>query len=376
MKTMSLFVILFAAPALLCAQSPAPKAAAPAAKKAAVKKVPAKKADARSAAPAKKAEAGPPAAAKKEADKPAAPAKKEAAEPVAVSTAPVVDPFAEVLEKLKSEDADERRMAAGRLGQFRDPRAAPALLAALSDKSPLVRQSAADSLGLLTWREAVPKLSEMLVKDSEPAVRQQAAISLSYMSDPRAGPALAEALKDENQAVCYAALHTLGVLKYLPAEEQIFALLSSRDTNMRRGAIAALGQMQAKNSGAAVAGALADPEPLVRMEAVRAVGEIGYPEAAPELVKLLDAANQPQLRIESATALSRMGMNDGLPAAYEFIKSPEISIRNQAMNIIVAVGDARSLKFIEEVYTAETDPAKKNMLDFARQRLSVRLNRK
>lgn len=363
MKKMFLFTVLFAVPALLCAQSPAP-AAAPAAKKAAVKKAPAKKTEAKPAAPAKKAEA-----------KPAAAAKKEEVQPVAVSTAPVVDPFAEAIEKLKSADEGERRMAAGRLAQFRDPRAAPALMNALSDKSPQVRQAAADALGLMTWREAIPKLSEMLLKDGEPAVRQQAAIALSYMADQRSGPALAQALDDENQAVRYAALHTLGVLKYLPAEEQVAALLSSKDINMRRSAIAALGQMQARNSGAAVAAALSDPEPPVRLEAVKAVGETGYREAAPELVKLLDAANQPQLRVESALALSKLGMNDGLQTAYEFIKSPEISIRNQAVNVIVAVGDARSLKFMEEISAAETDKAKKGMLDFAIQRLSVRLNR-
>ena len=45
---------------------------------------------------------------------------------------------------------------------------------------------------------------------------------------------------------------------------------------------------------------------------------------------------------------------------------------NQALEGIGAVGDARSLQFIEEIYAAEQNPVTKSMLDFTRQRLQAR----
>jgi hypothetical protein len=49
-----------------------------------------------------------------------------------------------------------------------------------------------------------------------------------------------------------------------------------------------------------------------------------------------------------------------------------MSLKNQALEVIGAVGDARSLQFIEEIYAAEQDPMSKGMLDFTRQRLAAR----
>jgi len=338
MKKLSLTVTLLLAPALfLGAQTPVSK---PAAKK-----------------PAAKA-----------AVKPAAPAAQPAAQP-----APQADPFEAAAAKLKSKDAAERRQGADMIGQSRNPKGAPALLEALSDESPSVRQAAADALGLLTWRPAAPALSQMLLEDKEPSVRQQAAISLSYIMDQSAGPALAKALKDGEPSVRYSALHTLSVLKYAPAEEQIADLLSSKDANMRRGAIAALGQLKASKSGGAIVSALSDEDRFVRTEAIKAIGNIPYEAGAPELVKLLDKEQQPAIRVEAALALSKMGRNDGLLTAYEFLRAPELSVRSQSLTVLGSVGDSRSLQLVEEMIAADPNSADKGMLEYTRQRLLARL---
>lgn len=345
MKTVSVLAAFILAQALtLSAQTTVPK---PAAKKPAAK------------------------AAAKPAPKPAAPA-APAAQPAA-QPAPAQDTFEAAAAKLKSNDAAERRQGAEMIAQSRDSRGAPALMAALGDESPAVRQAAADALGLLTWREASPKLSRMLLEDKDPAVRQQAAISLSYIMDQASGPALVKALKDGEPSVVYSALHTLSVLKYAPAEEQIAGLLDSKDANMRRGAIAALGNLKASKSGAAIVSALSDEDRFVKTEAIKAIGNIPYEAGAPELVKLLDKEQQPAVRVEAALALSKMGRNDGLLTAYEFLRSPELSVRSQSLNVLASVGDSRSLQLIEEMIAAEPNSADKGMLEYTRQRLQVRL---
>ena len=69
-------------------------------------------------------------------------------------------------------------------------------------------------------------------------------------------------------------------------------------------------------------------------------------------------------------ALAKMGFTDGLPAAKEFISSTDLSLKSQALNVIVAARDVDSLARLDALYTAEKDPASREMLDFARQRLA------
>lgn len=347
-------LVLFQA-AALCAQTSGQQAARPAVKKAA--KPAAKKPAVLAATATVKAQ---PVAV------PAA-AKPVPAKPVQVST---VTPFGQAVENLKSQDPYARRQGADVLAQSRDQKAAPYLEKALGDAAPQVRASAADGLCQLVYRPATPRIAELLLKDKDTQVRQQAASSLSYMMDQSAGPALVKALGDEAPGVRYAAANTLGAIHYVQAEEPLIALLS--DEGMRRVAISALGQLQSKKAAPAIFSALSDKDQYTRLEAVRALGSIGDASAAPELKKRLDKAEIPSVRVEAALSLAKLGLQDGLVTAYEFVKSPDMSLKNQALEVIGAVGDARSLQFIEELYAAEQDPMGKSMLDFTRQRLAAR----
>jgi HEAT repeat protein len=364
-KITPLLAALILFPALFAAAQTAPQGAA----KPAVKKMAAKPGAKR---PVKKPGAKPGVAVSTGTIKGAKPAvaQKPAAAAVAQSTAAAGTPFDAALQKLSSKDPSLRRQGADALAQLRDQKAAPALLKALGDEAAPVRASAVDGLCQLAYRLATAKIAGILTADKDAIVRQQAASSLSYMSDPSAGPALVKALRDDAMAVRYAAANTLGAMKYAPAEDDLISLL--KDQSMRRVAISALGQLQSKKAAPAIFSALSDQDKYTRLEAVRALGAIGDKSAAPELEKKLDKAEDPSVRVESALALARMGSNAGLVTSYEFVKSPDISLKNQAMDVIATVGDNRSLQFIEELYNAEKDPVSKGMLDFTRQRLMAR----
>lgn len=348
-KAFAAVFMIFAAPLLLCAQTAPQKAAKPAAKKAAAPAKPA----AKSAQPAAK------------------PAAKPAAQPSAQPSTPVLPPFEMALEKLKSMDASVRRQGADFLGQGRDQKAVPHLVKLLADEAGPVRASAVDGLCQLVHRASVPRISELLTGDKDPLVRQQAAVSLSYMLDQAAGPALVKALKDQSVSVRYAAANTLGAMRYKPAEDQLTDLLD--DVQMRRVAISALGQMQSAKAAPKILKYLADGDKYTRLEAVRALGAIGDKTAAKELEKVLPRSEEPSVRVEAALALAKLGSSEGLVTAYEFVKSPDVSLRNQSLEVIGAVGDKRSLQFIEEILAAEQNPVNRSMLDFTRQRLASRL---
>lgn len=323
---------------------------------------------------AKKAPAAPvknqPAAAPAKAQTSAPAVKPAAAKPAPVVQASTSTPFGSAVENLKSQDQAVRRKGADFLAQSRDQKAVPYLVKALADTYAPVRASAVDGLCQLVSREATPRITELLQNDKDVQVRQQAASSLSYMMDQSAGPALVKALKDDAPGVRYAAANTLGTIRYAQAEDPLIALLA--DDGMRRVAISALGQLQSKKAASAIFAALSDKDQYTRLEAVRALGSIGDASAAPELKKRLDKAETPAVRVEAALALAKLGMQDGLTTAYEFVKSADMSLKNQSLEVIGAVGDARSLQFIEELYAAEQDPMSKGMLDFTRQRLAAR----
>ncbi len=299
----------------------------------------------------------------------AAPKAVPPAAAVLKSTAPA-SPFDEAVEKLGSKDSVLRRQGADLLGASRDQKAGPYLVKALSDETGAVRSSAVDGLCQLVYKQATGNISELLLKDKDVLVRQQAASSLSYMLDASAGPALIKALKDSSNSVRYAAANTLGSMKYAPAEDALMGLLS--EPLMRRVAISALGQLQSVNASSAIFHYLSDADKYTRLEAVRALGAIGDKSSAKEIEKHLGKTEEPSVRVEAALALAKMGSPAGLVTSYEFVKSPDISLKNQALEVVGAVGDARSLQFIEELYNAEKDPVNRSMLDFTRQRLAAR----
>jgi HEAT repeat protein len=74
------------------------------------------------------------------------------------------------------------------------------LIAALKDSDAGVRREAADALGVLDSRRAVPALIEA-VKDADPDVRRHAIDALGEIGDSRALDALTKALKDEDATI-------------------------------------------------------------------------------------------------------------------------------------------------------------------------------
>ena len=97
----------------------------------------------------------------------------------APSSRPSRSVFYQLCDKLKSGDEEQRRVAAFRLGLFKNRQAFPLLYKALQkDPSPAVRGSAAYSLGMLGDQRAVPGLAYAVGNDSSEWVRSAAKSAL------------------------------------------------------------------------------------------------------------------------------------------------------------------------------------------------------
>src|SRR5207249_1865944 len=118
---------------------------------------------------------------------------------------------------LKDPNPELRRTAAQSLGKIARKEAVPALVAALggmeahmavpfltkllADRDAQIRRWAVGALGEIAAPETVAPLSKVLTKDPDPGVRIEAAFRLGKFGGEAARPALTSALKDANADV-------------------------------------------------------------------------------------------------------------------------------------------------------------------------------
>ncbi len=133
-------------------------------------------------------------------------------------------------------------------------RAERVLMSALSDKRPVVRETAAHILGIIGSRSATHELIEAL-RDPVPAVRLQAVKALGRVGDPNAVSALLSALRG--------------------ADEQMGSQIFTSLVQLGHDAVPALVEASSSSSS------------WMRWHCIRALGEIGDIRALPVLVQAL-----------------------------------------------------------------------------------------
>jgi hypothetical protein len=185
--------------------------------------------------------------------------------PPATPAPPATDPEVDRLTgELASSDVATRRKAAQELAS-RGPsaaHAAPALVAALQDRSPDVRLRAAEALGRLgPAADGAPSALAATLRDTDALVAAEAAKALGLLGDEAA-----------------------------PAAAALGAALQHRDTGVRREAARALARLgrSAQPALEALLAALSDKDKTVCAQAARALGRIGAPArgAVPRLTAL------------------------------------------------------------------------------------------
>ncbi len=150
--------------------------------------------------------------------------------------------LASLLVDLESSDSGKWVDAASALGEKRDPAAIEFLLQGFSRQNPLVRDSAAFAVARIAGHaetspevreRTVARLIEML-HDSNPLVRKTAATTLGIMREWAAGEAIMKLLHDPEESVRRTALFVLGfLLRYTPALEEVRRLTRDRSRSVR-----------------------------------------------------------------------------------------------------------------------------------------------
>jgi cyclophilin family peptidyl-prolyl cis-trans isomerase/HEAT repeat protein len=282
---------------------------------------------------------------------------------------------------LQSEpDAEVKQMAAFAMGLIGDPAAAGALIAALSDRDPLIQGRAAEALGMLAHKAATPSVTTMVssfvnagalkgiapddmahpklasaeavrlglyalvrlgsydgiagsVLDAEGRPRSRwwpVAYALQRVNDARAVPALLDLLKGEGQLTRAFAARGLGQLKDPRAAAPLLAIAENagEPTAVRIQAVRGLALMGDANAAAAMRRLIVSPKVdlNLQLEAVTALAQLRSAESVELLIDLV-SAGWSSVRAAALNALARTDVDTFMSAISGLDPDPHWSVR-------------------------------------------------
>ena len=157
------------------------------------------------------------------------------------------------------------------------------------------------------------------LKHPNPNVRNQAMWEIAANYDVEVISRLMSILNDEDTNYRRSAVKTLGEIGHEAVPRLVEAMLHSENVTVRGSATKALAQVVICHpdkplSAEGIAGlkaALQDPNPVVNIAAVMAMGEIGEP-VLDILMEALQATDNPALAISLVNAIASIGDNRGI----------------------------------------------------------------
>ena len=212
--------------------------------------------------------------------------------------------IAHYLRETKSPLKWSRAHALRLLGELKVPASVPALLSALEDRDPDVRNVAARALGKMKLQAAEEALVGLLGKHEQSVSARIAAICIEMGA--RTAPLLIRALRDGTPKARFWAARILGEIKDGRAARSLGDALLDPEPDVRSAAAWALGAVADPSTSGMLESALRDPVWFVRAHAAEALGMIGDPAAAPTLGRMLEDRSW-WVRKNAQEALVRMG---------------------------------------------------------------------
>lgn len=216
--------------------------------------------------------------------------------------------IAEWIERLDSEEAEQRSQAAEALGLAQAQAAVPKLIGMLEDPDDDAQWKATVALGAI-GKPAVPRLVEALTHEKERA-RWKAESALK-MIGAGAVPALTQALQDKRARLRQSAAFLLGEIKNAESLSGLASAMGDKDEDTRWKAATSLTKF-GKQATEAVVKQLAEGNIEAKRCAAWVFQQTRDPAAVAPLVKALKDPDE-QVRWKAAIALQKIGRSAADP---------------------------------------------------------------
>jgi len=209
----------------------------------------------------------------------------------------------------------------------------------LRRSDPVRRARAAEILGTLGRKDAVPDLCELL-RDGDTEVRVVAARALGRIGAAAAARPLLEAVGSRRRGVpAHFAAHALSMLG-TAAQPTLTAALGSPYETVRATAAEVLGLVGAVGATGRVEEALRGDRSIeVRVRAARTLGRLGTRTALPPLLEAVKPGQPTALRVEAARSLGELGTVAAAEALTEVLADREHEVAHHAARALLKLGN-------------------------------------
>lgn len=216
-----------------------------------------------------------------------------------------------------------------------------AQLEASDPEARIAAADAIGSRGSRYRRESSAKLRDLLAHDPEFRVRASAGRAIGRLGLRDALPELIGALADPDSSVRIVAAAALWRLPDSSAVPGLIVGLRDPDSSVREWCALAVGVTGDQRAAAPLAEALADPAPNVRLEAVRSLARIADPVAMDALVlRVRDEDESLETRLEAVNAIAAVQSPDKANALVRLLDQANLDVRMQVVRALGQVGDA------------------------------------
>ena len=242
--------------------------------------------------------------------------------------------IAKTLRDTRSRNKWTRAHALQLLGEIRVPASVPAVLKALEDRDPDVRNVAARALGRMKLQATDEALVGLLGRHDQAVSARIAAMCIEIGT--RTAPLLVRTLTGGSPKARFWAARILGEIKDGPAAPALAKALTDSEADVRSAAARALGTIADRSTAPPLEAALRDPIWYVRAHAAEALGKIGDAAMAPPLAEALGDRSW-WVRKNALDALVRLG-EPARPSLVRALNSDDRFARDCAIEALTVMG--------------------------------------
>ena len=273
-----------------------------------------------------------------------------------------IEPLLDILRN--SENKRLRRGAAYSLGYCNSPEVINALIKALKNDE-VVRVAAADSLGRIGAKEAVPALIDAL-QHPNPDLRRTICVGLGKIGTEKCVTALIETLNDENDEVKYEAMTALLKIGSSAVPMLINALKSGKRP-IRSGASYVLGKIGSKEAISELFGVMLNTENdiSIRSTAATGLGQNGYRDAAPVLIEAMSLSDT-VIRELSAYLLGKLNSRESIPTLIVALSDIDTDVRYKSAIALVKLGSRESVPVLIDMLSDKDDYIREDAIESLR----------